>query len=107
MTDREKIQKAATLLVADLVNPPTESDLCKAIDLSEYRLRKGFREFLGLSVGAYLRRERMAEAARLLTESDLAIEGVANEVGFRNPSRFAEAFRNEHSVNPSEFRRRD
>ena len=102
--ETDQIRKAAALLIVDLANPPTQADLCEEVGLSEYRLRKGFREVFEASIGAYLRKKRMERAAEILRSEDWGISAIADEVGFLNASRFAEAFRNEFGVNPSDYR---
>lgn len=45
-----------------------------------------------------------AEAERLLRETDEDIKWVAFELGFRTPARFAEAFRREVGLTPTDYR---
>jgi AraC family transcriptional regulator len=48
---------------------------------------------------------RMETARRLLRETATSIVDIANEVGYSNPSHFAQQFRKETGSTPSEYRR--
>ena len=89
----------------NLTSPPTQEDICEHFDLTEYKLRQGFKRTHGTTMGRYLRKKRMQKAARLLSTSNDGISQIAKGVGFRNSSRFAEAFKTEYGVNPFEFRK--
>jgi AraC-like DNA-binding protein len=47
---------------------------------------------------------RLAEAARLLSETDGAVAEIGYAVGFQNHSHFGRAFRERHGVSPSKWR---
>jgi AraC family transcriptional regulator len=68
-------------------------------------LARGFRRAYGCSVGAYLRRLRVARAAQRLAETDDALAEIALEAGFADQSHFSNLFRRETGVSPSAFRR--
>jgi AraC family transcriptional regulator len=48
---------------------------------------------------------RMDAARRLLRETKESIVAVALEVGYTNPSHFAQLFRRENGLSPSDYRR--
>ena len=89
----------------NLTTPPTQEDSCEHFNLTQYKLRQGFKRTHGITIGRYLRKQRMQKAARLLSTSDDMISMIAEGVGFRNSSRFAEAFKTQYGVNPFEFRK--
>ena len=68
-------------------------------------LARGFRKAYGCSVGAYLRRLRLARAAERLAESEYTLAEIALEAGFADQSHFSNLFRRETGVSPSAFRR--
>jgi AraC family transcriptional regulator len=47
----------------------------------------------------------MEEARRLLRETKMNVVDVALEVGYADPSHFAQLFRRETGLSPSEYRR--
>lgn len=101
----QKIFKISKYMSDNLKNPPTKELLCEKFSISDYALRKGFKKLFSLNIGEYGRRERLKTAVHLLCRTEHSISIVGESVGFRNPSRFAEAFRNQYGVNPFQFRK--
>ncbi|HSI62119.1 MAG TPA: helix-turn-helix transcriptional regulator, partial [Candidatus Saccharimonadia bacterium] len=64
-----------------------------------------FGRVMGKSMPAMLRERRMAEAARMLLESNQNIGDVAIAVGYYSISAFSRAFTRELRVTASEYRR--
>jgi AraC family transcriptional activator of mtrCDE len=54
----------------------------------------------------FVRDVRLQRAARLLRETDLSVDGVANRVGFSSRSHFSRAFRDDYACSPAQFRSR-
>ena len=100
-----KICQIGEYIRENLKNPPTEDFLCDEFTITEYSLRKGFKQIFGLNLGEYGRKQRMQSAADLLADTENPISLIAECVGFRNASRFAEAFRNEFGMNPFQYRK--
>ncbi|WP_309397708.1 helix-turn-helix transcriptional regulator [Cerasicoccus maritimus] len=67
-------------------------------------LSRSFRSVLGMSAQAYLRRERMALAKRLLAQRELRISEVAWSCGFNSLNYFIRAFRQEFGQTPKNYR---
>lgn len=74
-----------------------------AIPLSS--LKKCFRGVYGAPVASYMRRFRLQKAAELLRGTSKTAAEIGAEVGYETPSKFAEAFRKQYQVTPSEFRK--
>ena len=100
-----KIFKIGEYIRKNLHNPPTKEMLCEKFSITDYALRKGFKQNFGLNVGEYTRVHKIKTAARLLNYKDYLVSTVAECVGFHNKSRFAEAFRSYYGVNPRDFRK--
>ncbi|MBN1553858.1 MAG: helix-turn-helix transcriptional regulator, partial [Phycisphaerae bacterium] len=66
--------------------------------------RRTFRQAFGLSPGAYVRRLRLQEAARFLTETRIPIKQIARRVGYGEPPHFHRAFAREYHVTPGQYR---
>lgn len=101
----KKIFQISKYIRENLQDPPTEEFICDEFRISEYSLRKGFKQLFGQNLGEYGRKQRLKSAAELLVATENSISIVAECVGFRNASRFAEAFRNEFGMNPFQFRK--
>lgn len=79
--------------------------LSQQLSYSASHLIRMFRKAYGVSPGQYVLQLRVRAALRLLTESDLPIYRVSEEVGFRSPAYFIKQFKRCTGVTPSEYRR--
>jgi AraC-like DNA-binding protein len=104
--DRRAFRAAAEILEREYAAPPTIPELSRMVGVNEFKLKNGFRELYGRTVYGYVQKQRMAVAKSLLENEDLTITQIAGMVGYINASHFAEAFRRQNHVNPSELRNR-
>jgi AraC family transcriptional regulator len=74
--------------------------------LSRFHFCRAFKESMGLSPHAWLRRHRLEQAMKTLRDTDEAIVSVAAELGYASQSAFAAAFRRLTGETPSDWRRR-
>ncbi len=79
--------------------------LASELYIGQTKLKRLFKTATGLSPSAYVIRERMEEAVRLLKETDLPIASVGKAVGYRKPGAFTEAFRRNKGFSPVDFRK--
>jgi AraC-like DNA-binding protein len=54
----------------------------------------------GRTILEWISERRMAQARRLLVETDLAAEEIGHRVGYRDPGYFARSFRRSHGTTP-------
>jgi AraC family transcriptional regulator len=73
--------------------------------LSKFYFNRLFKSALGVSPSRYQINLRMEEAKRRLRETKESIVSVALEVGYANPSHFAQIFRRTTGLSPSDYRR--
>jgi len=73
--------------------------------LSEFYFHRLFKSAMGMTPYAYQTEVRMKQARRLLRETSHSISAVALDVGYANPSHFANVFRRVTGLSPSEYRR--
>ena len=100
------VYQARDILLAELRNPPDLATLTRRVGTNHSKLTREFQRHLGMSVFAYLREQRLAQAQSLLAETRLPIHLVADQVGFKRPGDFGTAFKRRFGVTPREFRRR-
>jgi AraC-like DNA-binding protein len=100
--DVERLERARRILLGRIEEPPSLPELARSAGLNEVKLKAGFKTLFGSSVYAYLRHHRMEEAHRMLRQRLYTVTEVAQRVGYANPSKFAEAFRKQFGVNPSD-----
>lgn len=100
-----RLVRAARHRVAQHLGEPLSLDaLARDLLTSRTRLCAAFRRETGESLGAYIARERMARAERLLACPSLSVAEVAREVGYERPSSFTVAFERAHGCSPSVWR---
>lgn len=85
--------------------PISLKDVAKAVNLSAAHLTTMVRRRTGRTVLGWIAERRLAEARRLLVETDLAIGEVGRLVGYDDPAYFARSFRRAHGVTPLGWRR--
>jgi len=62
------------------------------------------RELFRLAPSQYFIRVRMREARRLLRQTERSMIAIALDVGYSSPSHFAQVFRREVGVSPTDYR---
>ncbi len=79
-------------------------DISAVFFMSEGHLCRLFKKEIGMSIMAYVKRQRMIMAARLLRDSDESVSAIAQQVGVGDPNYFCRAFKQEMGMTPSEYR---
>ncbi len=85
--------------------PLSLKDVARAVSLSPGHLTTVVGRKTGRTVGEWISERRMAEARRLLVETDLAVEEVGRRVGYGHPGYFVRSFRRAHGATPLGWRR--
>jgi AraC family transcriptional activator of pobA len=80
-------------------------DVARAVSLSPGHLTTVVRSKTGRTVLGWIAERRLAEARRLLVETDLAVEEVGHRVGYNDPTYFVRSFRRAHGATPLGWRR--
>ena len=80
-------------------------DVASSVSLSPAYLTTIVRRKTGRTVQEWIAERRMAQARRLLVESDLSVEEVGRRVGYADPVYFARSFRRTHGTTPLRWRR--
>jgi transcriptional regulator GlxA family with amidase domain len=101
----EQVTKAIAFMVPHYREHLLVGDVARAVALSEDRLAHVFRHATGFPIKDYLTRLRIVIARRLLTESSLTLDLIAERVGLGDGSRFSRTFTDYAGVRPGEFRR--
>ena len=69
-------------------------------------LARSFKKFQGETIGRFIAKVRVREAAHLLLHTDVKIEEVAERTGFPNCAYLSRVFKKTTGQSPAEFRRR-
>jgi AraC family transcriptional regulator len=79
--------------------------LAAQVGLSKFHFDRLFKSAMGVSPSRYHINLRLDAARRLLRETKKSVVTVALDVGYTNPSHFAQLFRRETGLSPSDYRR--
>lgn len=102
--DRKKLYTVKEIIIENMLEPLSITELSRKIGMNTYKLKSGFKEIYGTTIFSYLRDMRMEKARQLLADETKSVLEVANEVGYSNPSHFSAAFKRKYGVNPSALR---
>jgi AraC-like DNA-binding protein len=97
------IGRAKDILIENLQNPPTITELARQTGLNEQKLKKGFNLLFDTTINKYLLNERMEHAKVLLAEGSKSIKEIAAFVGFSNHGYFAGKFKEKFGLLPSDY----
>lgn len=81
-----------------------QKDLAKRCGMTTFRFSRLFKEVYGLGFMDYILGKRMDSAKDLLDNSQMPITSIGYDVGFKDPSYFARAFKHYAGCTPSEYR---
>lgn len=99
------IVKAKQYAAQHLVENISLNDVAKYVCLSSAYFSTLFKSETGISFIKYLQRLRIDRAKKLLKESNMRIQDIAEEVGYRDLKFFNKIFLSETTVTPSEYRK--
>ena len=83
----------------------TLDQLADVCHVSKYHLAHAFTEEYGISPINYLISRRISEAEHLLKTTDLSLSLISSTTGFSSSSYFAQIFRKQKGMSPTEFRK--
>ncbi|MCL2126722.1 MAG: response regulator [Treponema sp.] len=101
---RGVVEKGLKLLKERFASGVSLDDLCGELAVSKNYFCYLFKKETGRRIWEYLTEIRMAEAAKLLRETDLMSFEVAYRVGYDNASYFAKTFKRHYKKTPNEYR---
>lgn len=99
----QRIRAAKELLISNLVDPISVSQLAEKVGISEYKLKSGFKEVYSNTVYGYLLDYKLNYARHLLDLGKMQVYEVGYEVGYNNPSHFISAFKKKFNVTPKKY----
>lgn len=100
-----KLQQITDWMAAHVADDFSLDRLAAQAGLSRFHFERLFKSALGVSPSRYHINLRINLARRLLRETKKSVVAVALEVGYTNSSHFAQLFRRETGLSPSDYRR--
>lgn len=101
---KEQLNRAKNILLENIDNPPSLSELSKEIGFNTTRLKKEFKAFFGVPVFKYLQNERLTSAHKLIREKEATVQEAAWQVGYDSLSSFSNAFAKKFGYRPSQIK---
>jgi AraC-like DNA-binding protein len=105
LKDEPLLAKVFSFIEDRYHEPISLRNVAQAVSLSRGHLTTVVRRKTGRTVQEWIAERRMAEARRLLVETDLAVEEVGRRVGYGESGYFVRSFRRAHGATPLAWRR--
>jgi AraC-like DNA-binding protein len=99
----EALERMTTFVAKHLDRPLSVQEIADAGGCSPATAERLFARHTGAAVSAWVRSERMREAATLLRTTGLRVGEVAREVGYDDPLYFSRVFRSAFGVPPTRY----
>ena len=102
--DQKFIQKSIEVINNNLSNINLSVELLASnLAISKWVLNKKLSALTGDTPAGLIKRIRLSKAAKLIEHSTGNISEIALEVGFTNPAYFAECFKKQFGLSPSQY----
>ena len=98
----EKVNLAQEILMSDLENPPSLTELAQKVGINTNKLKVEFKAQFGVPVFKYLQNERLKKAYSLIKNEDKSIREAAWMVGYDSLGSFSNAFEKKYGFRPSQ-----
>jgi AraC family transcriptional regulator len=99
-----RLRRAVQWMEARLAEPFSLDALARQLGMSPFHFSRLFHRATGQAPSQFFIDLRMAEARRLLRETDRSIIEIGMEVGYSSPSHFAQVFRRATGMTPRDYR---
>ncbi len=101
--DVEKIRTAKQIIIQNMAEPPSLSDLAMEIALPLNKLKAGFKHIYGDSVFNFLFDYKMEYARKQLIDRRYNVSEISAQVGYSTPSHFISAFKKKYGTTPKQY----
>ncbi len=101
----ECASSAKNILSDNLSMHISVSRLSRKVGLNSKTLQDCFKHLYGLSIFVYGQNLRLENGKKLLRETDLTIQAIAEECGYREQSNFGAAFSKKYGIGPGQWRK--
>jgi LacI family transcriptional regulator len=98
------VARAARLIQENAMKGITVNEVCATLNISRSTLERHMKNSLGRTAKSEIQRVRFREVERLLLQTDLTIDTIAEQTGFAHTEYFHNAFQNRYGKTPTEFR---
>ena len=98
-----KIRRAKEIIINQMSEPPTLTELSEQIGLPLKKLKEGFKQVYGEPVFGFLIDYKMEYARKMLESGRYNVNEVGHRVGYSTSSHFIAAFRKKYGTTPKKY----
>lgn len=99
------IKEVHRYLTENLSKRITIEEIARRFGMNPTTLKSVFKDVYGTAIAAHIKEHRMEKAAQLLSQTDLSINQIAQEVGYESQSKFSAAFKESFKQSPMDYRK--
>lgn len=100
----DNILKATAYIEKNLTNNINLEEIIRCTGFSKFHFARIFKDISGYTINDYVRRRRMTEATKLLTNTNMRIIDIAILYGYNSQEAFTRAFKEVFNVTPNYYR---
>lgn len=104
MPNNQNLQRALDYIEKNITQNISLYDISREAGFSVPHFYRLFKRLTGDTVGEYILRQRMAMAAKDLTDSNKSVSSIAFEYGFESHDVFTRAFTRVYGIPPNKYR---
>lgn len=104
--DRVSLKQAQQILKEQFAKPPTVETLSKLVGINRNKLYYGFKEMFTTTMSEFIQKQRLENSMTLLLNTNISIQQIALEVGFRHQCNYTTAVKRYYGFTPKELRAR-
>ena len=104
-TNIQTVMRVHDFLLENIRSWYTAEELSKRFLINQTTLKTTFKTVYGQPIARYMKERRIVSAKEMLARSDMTIAEIAEDVGYRNQSKFTQAFKDVTGMLPKEFRK--
>ncbi len=101
----KRAEEVALFVRSNLAAHLTQQDFEIYFGMSIKQLNRIMRKYYDLSVFAFLRKERIQKAKKLLSKTGVPLKEIARQVGYSDEFTMSKAFKQIEGLSPSQYRR--
>ncbi|MBE9196464.1 AraC family transcriptional regulator [Synechocystis sp. LEGE 06083] len=98
------LEKVTNFMQSHLDQDLSVEEIAQELGLSQFHFSRLFKQKTGITPHQYLIKLRLERAKHLLKNTKLAVNEIADECCFANPSHLARHLRRETGLSPKQFR---
>lgn len=106
LTVKSHVESVEEYIRQNIQKNITRKELADAVYLNPEYLSRLFKKEKGCTISEYMTREKMFLARSLLETTNFSVSMIASKVGYSNFSHFAQCFKKEFGISPSEIRKK-